>query len=414
MIGRRSLSPLDRVSQLVSPEFVSQEVMDLRNGPHEWNCPQDPRPLAPPSSQREDCDVQPPAGEEGVPPDPQGEPFKPGDLIIAEFKRRHYTEFKNMVLLTESGKLLSNWGAVPHADIVGKLPGQRFRTSAGVEFLIRRPSLEEYILLMKRGPTISYPKDIAAMLLMMDVGSGDVVLEAGSGSGGMSLFLSRAVGPEGRVYSFEVRADHHKVAKKNFLRWRTAWERRGRRPWPDNVRFINKDIADASPELESVTFDAVALDMLNPQVALPTLLPHLKQGAVCAVYLANITQVIDLLEGIRSCRLPMVCEKISEVSLKDWLVAPSVRKDGSPSQRVDPECSVEPQQSERAEDDESDGDDGAKPLQTEPHPAERVKPFGQVPYIARPMPWLPGHTAFLVQLRKFKPAGKRSQAEDPS
>uniref|UniRef100_A0A8C5MZX4 tRNA (adenine(58)-N(1))-methyltransferase n=1 Tax=Leptobrachium leishanense TaxID=445787 RepID=A0A8C5MZX4_9ANUR len=239
------------------------------------------------------------------------------------------------------GRLSSNWGFISHRDIEGKLPGQRFRTSTGTEFLLKRPTLEEYVTMMKRGPTISYPKDTAAMLLMMDVNPGDTVLEAGSGSGGLSLFLSRAVGAAGRVYSFDVRADHHAIAKKNFQRWRDAWEHRSREPWPENVTFINKDIASALPDIKPVAFDSVALDMLNPQVALPTILPNLKQGAVCAVYLANITQVIDLLEGIRSCQLSMVCEKIVEVSWKDWLVAPSVRKDGSVSQRLKPENNVE-------------------------------------------------------------------------
>ncbi|KAE8600281.1 hypothetical protein XENTR_v10013171 [Xenopus tropicalis] len=390
----RSLSPLHRLSQMLPPQFLSPEIQDLRSAESE-------EPLLTHS---------PPEGSSGLdsqpdgPPAPLGTAFAPGDLVIAEFKRRHYTEFKKMFSLTDSGKLNSNWGVVGHMEIVGKLPGQRLRTSRGFEFLLKRPSLEEYILLMKRGPTISYPKDIAAMLMMMDVSPGDVVLEAGSGSGGMTLFLSRAVGLEGRVYSFEVRADHHAIAKKNVSKWRSAWDVRSRNPWPENVHFINQDLSAALPTMGSVAFDAAALDMLNPQVALPAILTCLKQGGVCAVYVANITQVIDLLEGIRSCRLPLLCEKIQEMSVKDWLVAPSVRKDGTVSQRVEPQGNTES---------ELEGN-GADPQSDTEMLSNAVKPFGQVPYIARPLPWQAGHTAFLVQLRKIRAAPTRTEPEESS
>lgn len=323
---------------------------------------------------------------------------------MAEFKRRHYSMFRKMFVLKSSGKLVSNWGAINYKDLLGRLPGEKIWTSTGHQFLLRRPSLDEYVMYMKRGPTISYPKDIASMLMMMDVNPGDVILEAGSGSGALSLFLSRAVGPEGCVHSIEVRSDHHRISKRNFLKWRTAWEIRRGRSWPDNVNFINKDIVDAVSDLQSVGFDGVALDMLNPQVALPAIIGNLKQGAVCAVYITNITQVIDLLEGIRSCELPLLCEKIMEVSITDWLVAPSLRKDGRVSERVDPQRngSSVMQTQEQADDAESQTEDEDFLIGS--------KPFGQVPYIARPMPWQIGHTAFLVQLRKVKAAAPRTEA----
>ncbi|XP_069811393.1 tRNA (adenine(58)-N(1))-methyltransferase, mitochondrial isoform X1 [Dendropsophus ebraccatus] len=343
---------------------------------------------------------------------PQGAPMQPGDLLIAEFKRRHYSMFRKMFILKNSGKLVSNWGAMSYQDLLGRLPGEKIRTSTGHQMLLRRPSLDEYVIYMKRGPTVSYPKDIASMLMMMDVNPGDVILEAGSGSGGLSLFLSRAVGPEGRVHSIEVRSDHHSVSKRNFLRWKTAWEIRSGRTWPDNVNFINKDVLDAMSDLQSVGLDAVALDMLNPQVVLPAIIGNLKQGAVCAVYITNITQVIDLLEGIRSCELPLLCEKVMEVSVTDWLVAPSLRKDGRVSKRVEPRWngSSETQTQEQEDDDEDDDESKTD----NDNFAMESKPFGQVPYIARPMPWQIGHTAFLVQLRKFKPAAEHRDQADTS
>ncbi|KAM4772662.1 tRNA (adenine(58)-N(1))-methyltransferase, mitochondrial [Rhinophrynus dorsalis] len=406
----RSLSPLDRVSQMIPSEFVSQEIQDLRGAEEKEALSNHLRSVQTSPPPQEDTSVSDPSLEdEGQVCADQGTPFRPGDLVISDFKRKHYSEFKKMFSLTESGKLLSNWGAISHKEIVGKLPGQKLRTSIGFEFLLKRPSLEEYVLMMKRGPTISYPKDITAMLRMMDVSPGDVILEAGSGSGGMTLFLSRAVGSEGHVYSFEVRADHHAIAKRNFSRWKKAWDIRSSHPWPDNVYFINKDVLHAVPDIKSVAFDAVALDMIHPQVALPAIIQNLKQGAVCAAYVANITQVIDLLEGVRSCQLPLVCEKITEICVKEWLVAPSVRKDGTRSQRVDPQWNSETeiQNQEHTDDDDNESHSGTADV------SDGVKPFGQVPYIARPMPWHTGHTAFLVQLRKFKQAPKYTEPKDP-
>nr|DBA27350.1 TPA: hypothetical protein GDO54_011509 [Pyxicephalus adspersus] len=421
----RSLSPLDRVSRMIPPEFISKDVQDLQGpdvssdqatpqGPLQeptlqgtedawrtsqlqpptspllpfpeescdpsapqgmgdaWRTSQPQPPTSPLSPTLEaDGDPSPPQGmgdawrtsqpqpptsplsptleADDDPSPPQGIPFRPGDLLLAEYRVKYHSMFKKMFFLKQHGKFISNWGAIDNQDIVGKLPGQKLKTSTGHKLMLRRPSLEEYVKFMKRGPNIAYPKDMTAMMMVMDISPGDVVLEAGSGSGAFSLFLSRAVGSDGCVYSFDVRADHHQAV----------------------------------------------LDMLNPQVALPVVVGNLKQGAVCAVYIANITQVIDLLEGIRCCKLPLMCDKIIEVGFTDWIVTPSLGKSGRISKRVEPRTLEELEQEEEKDDDDDDTDeDDECPAGSEA--------FGQIPYIARPLPWQTGHTAFLVHLRKFK------------
>ncbi|NXX75301.1 TR61B protein, partial [Urocolius indicus] len=281
----------------------------------------------------------------GAPP----RPFRAGELALAEMRRRHNATLKQMCRLAAGSALTTPGGALPHRAILGQLPGQVLRASGGARLLLRRPSLEEYVLLMPRGPAIAYPKvpaahpapiapaasrndnvpcfsrpqDVSAILMMADVHPGDTVLETGSGSGAMSLFLSRAVGPKGRVISYEVREDHHNLAKKNYRNWRAAWEIGHTEEWPDNVDFILKDVSAAAADMKSVTLDAVILDMLDPQSALPVVHQSLKPGGVCAVYLANITQVVDLLDRIRTCKLPFVCERILEVTHRKWMVLPA-------------------------------------------------------------------------------------------
>nr|XP_015195035.1 PREDICTED: tRNA (adenine(58)-N(1))-methyltransferase, mitochondrial [Lepisosteus oculatus] len=93
--------------------------------------------------------------------------------------------------------------------------------------------------------------------------------------------------------------------------------------------------------------------MLDPQVVLPTVLPHLRQGAVCAVYLANITQVVDLLEGVRRSRLPLLCERVIEVTHRDWFLAPVIKKDGSYALRVFPSGATDHGEEELGSEEES-------------------------------------------------------------
>lgn len=414
---RRSLSPLERVSSLLPTESLTPEVEELR-GPGQGHLEEDTSRLFDNADthfiERETgYSVINKSGklEEGdqmldnASPDVmkgmaenlcngdlyqlslKGETLLTfGEILVAEYRRKGQVEFRKMFQLLARTRLQSRWGVIPHDDIAGKPAGSFVKTNHGISILIRRASLEEYVLFMKRGPAISYPKEAATMLMMMDITEGDCVLEAGSGSGAMSLFLSRAVGARGKVMSVEVREDHLKRAVQNYNRWRASWELRRGQSWPNNVEFVQADLCTAASILQGRDFHAVSLDLIHPHLVLPIVIPHLHSGAVCTIYLANITQVIDLLEGLRCARLPLLCERIMELPSRDWLVAPALRKDGHYCIRKSPVT----QENFR-------NDDGA--LESDQKDQEAA--FGSIPYIARPHPEQLSHTAFLVKLRKY-------------
>nr|XP_040055439.1 tRNA (adenine(58)-N(1))-methyltransferase, mitochondrial isoform X2 [Gasterosteus aculeatus aculeatus] len=386
--GRRPLSPLERISSLLAQEALSPEVLQLRERDH--LDPEEDVNVRLSGTQGEESGATP----EDDPESPRASdaavvtsawpPLAPGELLVAEHRRKGRVEFRKMFELQTGARLGSSWGVIPHDDVAGRPAGSFVKTSRGVSILVRRASLEDYVLYMRRGPAIAYPKDASAMLMMMDVTEGDCVLESGSGSGAMSLFLSRAVGCKGSVLSVEVREDHHKRSVLNYKRWRASWSVRRGEEWPDNVRFHTGDLCEASPLLAAHGFHAVALDLPYPQLVLPTVVPHLHPGAVCAVYLANITQVIDLLEGLRCLPLPLLCERIVEVPIRDWLVAPALQKDGRHCVRRDPTL----------------GRDQGEEANAEETSKEEQPAFGSIPYLARPHPAQMSHTAFLVKLRK--------------
>ncbi|XP_058254527.1 tRNA (adenine(58)-N(1))-methyltransferase, mitochondrial isoform X2 [Hemibagrus wyckioides] len=383
--GRRPLSPLERVSQMLPQESLSEEVWELREEKtredYKDTETQTPETLKEDPDMHEDDESVLNQGKEVAHVLPEERVMCFGEVVLAEYRRKRRLELQKMFQLEKGCKLGSSWGSVAHDAIQGCHAGTVLRTSLGLPMLIRRPSLEEFTLFMKRGPAIAYPKDANAMLMMMDVNEGDCVLESGSGSGAMSLFLSRAVGSSGSVLSVEVREDHHRRAVLNYERWRSSWSLRSGKEWPENVHFHLGDLINAAPLLAGRSFNSVALDMINPHLALHTVVPHLHTGGVCAVYQANITQIIDLMEGLRCSTLPLVYERIIEVQYRDWLLAPSLKKDGSFHQR---RKSPDEEATESENDEANDEGKG--------HERAAHFPFGSVPYIARPHPEQNGHT----------------------
>ena len=216
-------------------------------------------------------------------------PFAVGDRVqLTDAKGRHYT-----MLLSPGGEFHTHRGAIAHDAVIGQPEGSVVKSTNGDPFLVLRPLLVDYVMSMPRGAQLIYPKDAAQIVHEGDIFPGARVLEAGAGSGALTCSLLRAVGPHGRVISYEVRADHAEHARRNVETFSGGV--------PDNWRLVLNDVAEAGAdaELADGSVDRVVLDMLAPWEVLDTVARVLVAGGALIVYLATVTQLSKTVEALR-------------------------------------------------------------------------------------------------------------------
>jgi tRNA (adenine57-N1/adenine58-N1)-methyltransferase catalytic subunit len=212
-------------------------------------------------------------------------PFAVGDRVqLTDAKGRHYT-----MLLSAGGEFHTHRGAIAHDAVIGLAEGSVVKSANGDPFLVLRPLLVDYVMSMPRGAQLIYPKDAAQVVLEGDIFPGARVLEAGAGSGALTCSLLRAVGPDGRVISYDVRADHAEHARRNVETYFGCA--------PANWQLIIGDVADA--DLAAGCIDRVVLDMLAPWDVLDNVSRVLVAGGVLIVYLATVTQLSKTVEALR-------------------------------------------------------------------------------------------------------------------
>ncbi|WKS68129.1 tRNA (adenine-N1)-methyltransferase [Corynebacterium accolens] len=234
-------------------------------------------------------------------------PFSYGDRVqLTDAKRRHYT-----VILKEGGQFHSHKGIINHDDIVGMDEGSVIESTLGSSFLLFRHLMVDHVLSMPRGAAVIYPKDAAQILVEGDIFMGARVLEAGAGSGALSMSLLRAVGPEGHVYSYEIRDDHLEYAVDN------VEEYFGSRPewWSPRLG----DLGDVTAEDLGGPVDRIILDMLEPWENLDTVRDLLIPGGVFMTYVATVPQLMKVMEGIRELQC-FTEPKAWESLVREWKV----------------------------------------------------------------------------------------------
>jgi tRNA (adenine57-N1/adenine58-N1)-methyltransferase len=175
-------------------------------------------------------------------------------------------------------------GALSHDDLIGQFEGTEVRTSKGMVLTAYRPRLADFVLKMPRGAQVIYPKDIGQILVYADVCPGARVIEAGTGSGSLTIALCQAVGESGRVVSYELRAEHLQQAVNNIEAFLGKV--------PPNLELREGDLVEVSSTGER--FDRAILDMPEPWGVLSALGEVLDPGGIVCAYLPTTIQIQQL------------------------------------------------------------------------------------------------------------------------
>ena len=238
----------------------------------------------------------------------QSGPFRVGDRVQLTGPKGRL----NTVTLEEGGSFHTHRGVLSHDLIIGQPDASVVVSSNDVEYLALRPLLTDFVMSMPRGAAIIYPKDAAQILGQADIFPGARVVEAGVGSGALSLWLLRAIGDEGTLTSFERREEFAEVARGNVAAFLGAE--------PTNWTVTVGDLQEAMPAtIEPGTVDRIVLDMLAPWECLDECADALTPGGVLICYIATVTQLSRVAEAIRATGA-FTDPEPSETMVRTWHV----------------------------------------------------------------------------------------------
>jgi len=204
-----------------------------------------------------------------------------GDHILLYLNRK-----KTYLVKVEKGKSFhTHKGFIQLDNLIAKQHGTRIKSNTGTEFIALKPLLPDYIFKSQRKTQITYPKDIALIVMFSGIGPGSRVVEAGTGTGALTSALAYYVKPNGHVYSYEIRPEFIETAQKNLQRANLL----------EYVELKNEDITIGIEETDT---DAVILDMATPWLVIPHAYKALKGSGKLVSFSPTIDQVIKTVEAL--------------------------------------------------------------------------------------------------------------------
>ncbi|MBI5354416.1 MAG: tRNA (adenine-N1)-methyltransferase [Chloroflexi bacterium] len=227
-----------------------------------------------------------------------------GDLAqLVGLTHKHF-----IVTLKSGGEVQSHRGVVKHDDLIGKPWGSQVFSHMGAPFFLLQPSIADILNDLPRTTQILYPKDIGYLLIMMGIAPGQQVMEAGTGSGSMTIALATTVGAEGRVISYEQKVDTQNLARKNVERVGLA----------SRVDFKLRDIQLGFDETDA---DAFFLDVQNPNEYIAQVRAALKPGGFFGTLIPTFNQVERTLITLKKNNFAFV--EVCEVMLRHYKSDPA-------------------------------------------------------------------------------------------
>ena len=207
-------------------------------------------------------------------------------LVIISSESKKY-----LSVITKGKEFITNDGKIEF-DKIKSLPTQ-IESSTGKIFTIYVPSYKEFILLMKRGPQIIYPKDVGSILISGNINANSKVLEIGTGSGALTLFLASILGNNSEFYSLDISKKNQYRAKKTISRYLSNYSS----DFINDIQFINTDLSDFKIDTVPFKFDTVITDVPEPWVFFEN--NHINSNLYWVSYLPSISQVSKLAEVLQ-------------------------------------------------------------------------------------------------------------------
>lgn len=217
---------------------------------------------------------------------------------------------KYLSVITKGQEFITNEGKIDF-DKIEKIPSN-IQSSTGKEFLVYAPSYREFILLMKRGPQIIYPKDLGSIIISANINSNSNVLEIGTGSGALTLFLALLLGTNSKFYSLDVNKKNQYRAKKTISRYLSIYSSN----FFKDIHFINEDLSNFKIDFIPFTFDTIITDVPEPWIFFENNI--IKNDLHWVSYLPSISQVSKISEVLDENNFRDI--EIKEVLEREWTV----------------------------------------------------------------------------------------------